>query len=235
MPSLRQLARHALNQSTRLAGWVSRNKRPRLSVNGPVKVNLGCGLQVAPGWINIDGSLNSLVAAAPGWVCSLAYRFSGAREFYSKDYYCSTLKDNFFVHHNLTYGIPLQDEVADFIFSSHFLEHLDQPSGLRLVQECRRVLKPGGVLRIAVPDLEYAWEMYKRGDKERMIHDFFFTDESGGLGQHRYAYDYQMLNQLLRDVGFGDVKRKTFQQGETPDLEFLDNREDYTLYVEARR
>jgi predicted SAM-dependent methyltransferase len=235
MPSQRQVARHVLNQSTRLAGWASRNRRAGLPANGPVKVNLGCGLQVAPGWVNIDGSLNALIAAAPHWMCSLAYKFSGANAFYSKEYYCSTLQNNLFIHHNLAYGIPLQNEVADFIYSSHFLEHLDQASGQRLMEECFRVLKPGGVLRIAVPDLEYAWEMYRRGEKERMIHDFFFTGEGGGLGQHRYAYDYQMLSTLLHDVGFNQVERSDFQEGATPDLQFLDNREDYTLFVEARR
>jgi hypothetical protein len=43
-----------------------------------------------------------------------------------------------------------------------------------------------------------------------------------------------MLSQLLREVGFNQIERAEFQKGATPDLEFLDNREDYTLFVEAR-
>src|SRR5262249_11250850 len=105
----------------------------------------------------------------------------------------------------------------------------------RLIEECFRVLRIGGVVRIAVPDLEYAWKMYRRGEKERMIHDFFFTGEAGGLGQHRYAYDYEMLSNLLKNVGFCKVARLEFQKGATPDLQILDNREDYTLFVEAQR
>jgi hypothetical protein len=77
--------------------------------------------------------------------------------------------------------------------------------------------------------------MYRSGEKERMIHDFFFTDEEGGFGQHRYAYDFEMLKTLLGKTGFAEVKRVEFQTGETPDLDFLDNREEYTLFVEARR
>lgn len=229
------LARHAIDQTTRLAGWANRNRRARLPINGTVKVNLGCGMQVAPGWVNVDGSLNAMIADSPQWVCSLAYRFSGAREYYSREHYCATLRNNFFIHHNLAYGIPLQNEAADFVYSSHFLEHLDRVSGHRLVEECFRVLKPNGVLRIAVPDLEHAWEMYRRGEKERMVNDFFFGDDSGGLGQHRYAYDCEMLTSLLRDIGFVDIERAEFQRGATPDLPLLDNREEYTLFVEARR
>jgi predicted SAM-dependent methyltransferase len=224
-----------VDQATRLGGWVKRNQRVKIPTNGQVKVNLGCGLQVAPGWVNIDGSLNALVANFPRWMHSLAYRLSGAKAFYAKDYYRDTLSKNVFIHHDLSYGIPLEDETADFVYSSHFLEHLERPVGKRLLEECLRVLKPGGVVRIAVPDLEYAWEMYKRGEKEKMIHDFFFAEEMTGFGRHRYAYDYDMLKTLLREMGFVEIRRCEFQDGKMPDLVFLDNRGDYTVFVEACR
>jgi predicted SAM-dependent methyltransferase len=235
MAVTRKLARLSVNRFTQLAAWARRNRRLKLSANGPVRVNLGCGLQVAKGWVNIDGSLNSFVAPAPRWILSLAYSCSGARQFYSKEFYCDTLRNNFFVHHNLHHGIPLADRTADFIYSSHFLEHLDRTSARRLLEECFRVLKEDGVLRIAVPDLEHAWEMYKDGDKDHMLQIFFFTEDETGLGQHRYAYDFKMLETLLSERGFARIQRAEFQQGATPDLEQLDNREDYTIFVEARR
>lgn len=235
MSLTRKIGRLSVNQLTRLAAWTRRNRRTKPPVNGPVKLNLGCGLQVAKGWMNIDGSLNSMVAAAPGWMLSLAYRFSGARQFYSKEVYCETLRTNWFVHHNLHYGIPLADQTADFIYSSHFLEHLNQESGRRLLEECFRALKQNGVVRIAVPDLAHAWEMYRQGEKDHMLQIFFFTGDETGFGEHRYAYDYEMLAALLRELGFSQVERAEFQKGATPDLEQLDNREGYTLFVEARR
>lgn len=235
MAFTKKLARLSVNRFTQLAAWTRRNRRMKLNPNGLVKVNLGCGLQVAKGWVNIDGSLNSMVAAGPRWMVSLAYRSSGARQFYSREYYCDTLQNNFFVHHNLQHGIPLADQSADFIYSSHFLEHLDRLAARRLLEECFRVLKAGGILRIAVPDLEHAWEMYREGEKDHMLQIYFFTEDETGLGQHRYAYDFQMLAALLTELGFDQAQRAEFQKGATPDLEMLDNREDYTLFVEARR
>ena len=141
-------ARYIVEQATRFGGWAKRNQRVKLPINGQIKVNLGCGLHVAPGWVNIDGSLNAIIANSPQWLRSFAYTVSGARAFYSKDYYCDTLRTNRFVHHDLTYGIPLEDSAVDFVYSSHFLEHLKRPIGKRLLEECFRVGEP----RAAVSD-----------------------------------------------------------------------------------
>jgi predicted SAM-dependent methyltransferase len=228
------LLRGAVDRLTQLIGWLRLHRRISPGLDGNcVKANLGCGLTVAPGWINIDGSLNALIANAPRWVHRAAYRWSGARSFYSEEYYCKTLRENRFVHHNLAYGIPLPNASVDFIYASHFLEHLDNRAGQHLLEEALRVLKPGGVLRVGVPDLEYAWVLYQRGEKERMLHDYFFVADATGFSQHRYLYDFAMLSSRLREAGFSTIHRTQFRQGLTPDLNVLDNREDYTLFVEA--
>lgn len=223
-----------MNFITYSIGWTRRNQIVVLPTDQFTKVNLGAGLCIAPDWLNIDGSLNALVATAPRWLQVFAYRLSGARQFYSKSFYCDTLRNNRFIHHNLVFGIPLADKSVDVIYSSHFLEHLDPKIGRGLLEECLRVLKPGGRARICVPDLEYAWELYKCGHKERMLHDFFFTGGTG-FSQHRFAYDFDMLSRLLMEIGFSDVERASFQTGVVPNLDILDIHEEYTLFVEARR
>jgi predicted SAM-dependent methyltransferase len=231
---LKRVIRLAVDLLNNVISWRRRQQRvdvpPSLE---KVKVNLGCGLSVAPGWINIDGSLNALVAGLPASTHPWTYRLSGSRQFYSLCFYRQTLASNWFVHHNLKYGIPLATGVADFIFCSHFLEHLDREAGEKLLRECRRVLKRGGTLRIIVPDLEYAWELYRRDEKRKMLHDFFFVEEEAAFSRHRYAYDYAMLSSLMKTIGFSDVRRCEYRQGTTPDLETLDNRPEYSLYVEA--
>lgn len=58
------------------------------------------------------------------------------------------------VGHNLLEGIPLDESAVDFAYSSHVLEHFDQDAGLELLREQNRILRPGGTIRVIVPDLE---------------------------------------------------------------------------------
>lgn len=199
-----------------------------------VRLNLGCGLAVAPGWLNIDGSLNALVASMPSVMHLLVYRLTGARQYYSEQEYCRLLKEHTFMHHDLSTGIPLKDKVADYIFSSHFLEHLFRKDAYHLLRECHRVLKPGGVLRISIPDLEYAVSLYSSGQKERMLQNYFFVDDDDSYyARHKYMYDYEMLESQLIKIGFSEITKCQYRQGRVPNIEILDNRPEESLFVEA--
>lgn len=57
-------------------------------------------------------------------------------------------------------GLPFPDETFDAVYHSHVLEHLEPQRGKELLVDCHRVLKPGGVLRVVVPDLEYICRAY---------------------------------------------------------------------------
>jgi len=62
--------------------------------------------------------------------------------------------------HDLSNGIPLPEQSCTIVYHSHVLEHLDRAKAHGLLRECYRVLKPGGILRIAVPDLEQICRVY---------------------------------------------------------------------------
>ena len=55
---------------------------------------------------------------------------------------------------NILKGLPFPNASADAIYHSHVLEHLPRQEGTEFVRECARVLKPGGIIRIVIPDLE---------------------------------------------------------------------------------
>src|ERR1700733_13753782 len=55
---------------------------------------------------------------------------------------------------NLLAGFPFPDNSFDAVYSSHVLEHFTPQQGSFLIRESCRVLKPGGILRTVVPDLE---------------------------------------------------------------------------------
>lgn len=64
------------------------------------------------------------------------------------------------MQHNLRKGIPFKDDSADVIYHSHVLEHFSKEEGKNFLHECYRVLKPNGIIRIVVPDLEQIVRQY---------------------------------------------------------------------------
>jgi predicted SAM-dependent methyltransferase len=215
--------------------WRVINK-PKPNKMGKVCVNLGCGLAVAPGWINIDASLNALFGGAPNWILGILYRISGANRYYTKEEYRRLLHDHQFVFHDLAKSLPFPKSSVDYFFSSHFFEHLFPDDAERLLGEMHRALKDGGRIRIAVPDLEYAIQLYSIGQKRRMLDDYFFVNDlSSFLARHKYMYDFELLKEVLEKIGYKDIRRCEFNKGEIPDLAFLDNRPEETLFVEAKR
>jgi len=58
------------------------------------------------------------------------------------------------IAHDLSRGVPLGDNTSDAVYHSHVLEHIRRPEAIGFMRECFRVLKPGGTIRVAVPDLE---------------------------------------------------------------------------------
>lgn len=233
-----KLLRRMVDGVTLFLGRLKRRQRKTLPVGYafPIKVNLGCGLAVASGWINIDGSLNAVVANLPGVFHRLAYRLTGANRYYSEQEYCQLLANNFFIHHDLAHGVPLADSTADFVYSSHFMEHLLRKDAENFLRESYRVLKSGGTLRIVVPDLEYAVSLYSAGEKEEMLKQYFFVEDDGSYyARHKYMYDFPMLKEALEKVGFQAVRRCVFQDGVTPSLDVLDNRAEDSLFLEANR
>lgn len=218
---------------TRLIAWLRRKQmhHPR---GARVKINLGSGLSVAPGWINLDGSLSALIAPLPAPVIRFVYRLTSLKASYRESEYVEILTRHQFIFHNLAYGIPLPDASVDFIFTAHLLEHLTRADAQRLTRAMWRVLKPGGCVRITVPDLARAFELYQQGKTEDAL-GFFFLDAASDLGRHHYMYDFESLAALLAGAGFRAIERRAFQSGDTPDLVLLDNRPEQTLFVEARK
>jgi predicted SAM-dependent methyltransferase len=205
---------------------------------GEVRINLGAGSNVAPGWVNIDGSLSALAAGWPAPLIDLAWRFSTGRRWVSREQYRQLLRDNRFIHHDLRHGIPLGSETVDIVYSSHFFEHIYRDEADSLLRETFRVLKPGGLVRINVPDLTMALEAFSAGLTEDGLAFFFPRSESdadGAYGQHRYMYDYGVIRGAFEAAGFTGIVKRDRGEGAAPDLDVLERRSPAGLYVEARR
>src|SRR5712691_485101 len=180
-----------------------------------VKLNLGSGpTQVVPGWVGIDASIHLLIRWLPQSVLRHALRHAEVGE----DAVLA-LKRGDFVFWDLRNGIPFGDETAEAVFSSHLLEHLGDTEARRLLDDVARVLVPGGVLRLAVPEIHDDDE-----DSHEKTGRFLHT--------HRSRWTWPKLQAGLRQAGFENVEWRSFRRGRCPDLSLLDNRPN-SLFVEA--
>jgi SAM-dependent methyltransferase len=215
--------------------WLKRNRQIEPD-QGVVKVNLGAGLMIAPGWYNIDGHLRAFFSTWPGFVVRLLYRvIQTSNQQFTMAEYERILKSNRFIHHDLTYGVPFKDGTVDFLYASHLLEHLHRDEAERLVRDGYRTLKPGGIFRIGVPDLAHAISLYQKGEKRLSLGYFFNETKQDLYTYHRYLYDEELLTRLLQDCGFAGVRRCEYREGAVPDIGVLDNRPEETLFVEATK
>lgn len=106
---------------------------------------------------------------------------------------------------NLTEGVPFADASFDVVYHSHVLEHFSKNQAPAFLQECFRVLRPQGVIRIAVPDLE------------QIVRSYIFALEQAAAGSLEAAanYDWLMLelfDQTVRDQPGGNMAAYLFQE-----------------------
>jgi predicted SAM-dependent methyltransferase len=109
--------------------------------------------------------------------------------------------------HNLLKGIPFSDNSFDFVYHSHVLEHFSKNDGERLIKECYRVLKPGGILRVAIPDLE--------GIARNYISWLDRGIENPGDEIIRANYNWmliEMYDQTVRNSSGGEMAKYIFQE-----------------------
>jgi SAM-dependent methyltransferase len=162
-----------------------------------------------------------------------------------------------------TKPFPLDAMTFDYIFSEHQIEHVTEPEARSMLKECFRILRPGGRVRIATPDLSAILSLYEDPLEDRKRHyiDWVVTRflpnvQSGNKRcyvinqmfmayKHRFIYDQETLAAIVRDAGFVDVVRREPGESEDPVLQGVEGHgraigdEDVnrfeTLVVEAVR
>ena len=123
------------------------------------KVNLGCGPIGKDDWINLDWGILAFMHRNP-----LVENFLLACKLFPKGYNIKWPKNLFL--HNCRSKLPFKEGSIDFIYSSHFIEHLKRFETERILEDCHRVLKKNGVLRLIIPDLELLTRKYVEKDKD---------------------------------------------------------------------
>jgi len=216
-----------------------------------MKVNLGCGPKAVTGWVNIDKTWKVYLTRFP--VLKILLRFLTVLGLVNRLTPGEEIPSELGVRrHDVAKGLPFKDNEVDYIYSSHMLEHLSRSKADFVLTECYRVLKSGGVLRLVVPDLNLLIEEYVKGKQagdataaDSFIESLNLSDTGKSkrlinrlISQgHQWISDFDSLAYRLSSIGFSEVNRCIPRQGETPDLQLLDEGGLHpdSFYLEARK
>lgn len=143
---------------------------------------------------------------------------------------------------DLRNGIPFPDRCISKIYSSHFLEHLSFEEGQKFMDECLRVLLPGGKFSICVPnakiyieaylmnkDVDDAYLAYKPAYNSTTKIDYV-NYMAYMAGHHKYMFDKENLIHILKSKGFKNVHLREFD----PDVD-LKERDFESIYAEGEK
>ena len=147
--------------------------------------------------------------------------------------------------HDIRDGLPLADDSIDYAVSIHALQELTYHEVVPALAELRRVLKPGGVLRLGLPDLRRAIRAYLLGKEEYFKVDKEEVHSDGGrfivhalwYGYSRTLFTADFAEELLCRAGFSDVVEcpHGITASKYADIVVLDNRREETFFVEATK
>jgi predicted SAM-dependent methyltransferase len=142
----------------------------------------------------------------------------------------------------------LEDASCSIIYNEHFLEHLDIQNGVLFLSEAYRLLAPGGILRVAMPSLEYVVQKYISEDWQDQDwlrwpgHEFIQTraemlNIAFRWWGHQWLYDREELYRRLGEAGFKleNIREMKWGISDIPELENLETRKDSSLICEARK
>jgi predicted SAM-dependent methyltransferase len=143
--------------------------------------NIGAGSFSHPCWTNVDGDSK-----------------------YYEELYKSTYTG---IIHDLfdQTPMPVENNVAEIIFTSHTIEHIDNASAAYLFKDCYRMLRKGGVFRIVTPDIDLHYQAWRNNDRKF----FFWIDEE----YVNVDFEKQYLNMPLSEASLSQIFLEEFAAG----------------------
>jgi predicted SAM-dependent methyltransferase len=212
-----------------------------------MRVNIGCGQSPISGWINFDNSLSVRLGKVP-LIPDFLFAFKIIKE--PQYQFIRFTRSQKIDYGDVVRGLPISDGAVEVLYSSHMLEHLGAKSVSLFLAEAKRIMRPGGILRISVPDIRKQVQEYindKNADlfiektllAQPPLNSFIqrFTFLFIGPRHHQWMYDGDSLSMLLKANDFVDVT--IMPPGKTmirnPDPLNLFERDEESVYVEAKR
>lgn len=204
-----------------------------------IAVQFGCGLSSPDNWINFDSSPTLRLQKIPLFGNLVPDGPFG--RFPKTVRYGDILK-----------GLPIAENSVDFLYCSHVLEHLTVVEAKTALQNCYQYLKPDGIFRLVLPDLEIMAREYVSSTSSDAAHKFMSLAWLGEQQQlstikvlrqcmsrsrHLWMWDFKSLSEILEQVGFQSIKRARLGDSQ---LEVFDAVEDperwtYELGIQCQK
>lgn len=191
-------------------------------------VHYGCGLTAPPQWVNFDVSPRLRLQKIP--VVGTMLKARSRTKFPSNIVYGDIIK-----------GLPVADNSCKGVYCSHILEHLSLNDFRTALKNTFRILAPGGIFRVVVPDLESAAKEYvhelEQGSSTGSIH---FMDRTLlgikqrprglkgamvsllGNSHHLWMWDRHSMASELEAAGFVQIRNCTFGDSEDPMFRYVE-------------
>lgn len=186
-------------------------------------IQYGCGFCAPDGWVNFDASPTLLFERIP--LLGKLFTKNMAR-FPANVRYGDIVK-----------GLPIREGTVDGVYASHVLEHLPLADCQTALVNTWRLLKPGGIFRLIVPDLRWRASEYvdaaAAGDPNAGA-DFIRSTDMGtetrargpvglasaiwGHSRHLWMWDEASMRSALQRAGFREIRR--FAMGDAEDQMF---------------
>lgn len=213
-----------------------------------IKLNLGSGPSGINGWLNYDSGVLPWLSKRPQLrhlICALGLL--------PKNYDVAWPETQLV---DIRRSFSLDDNSVDFIYCSQVIEHFERYEALNILQEALRVLRPGGTIRVSVPDISKMLANYKAQsaqDPETAARDvnvlwwgfekdippsnIFAKISRLFIRDHQWHYDVVSMKKLLSEAGFQNTKTLSFRKGETPDLNRveIEIHKKHSLYLEGKK
>lgn len=210
-----------------------------------MRLNLGCG----PGpvledsYVYIDASRKLLLAKVP------ILNF-----FYKKIFHEKNLWDKRVKFKNIL-NLKLEKNSIEFVYSSHLLEHLYFDQSVKLIHSLYEALQIGGRIRFALPDYDAFIAEFARNHQTNpflanrnfekallsgpndkpSVKQRIWQFVTGDLHVHRWHPNFAVMEHLLEQVGFRNIRRCSYQSSTIFGIEKLEYRDEMTFFIEASK
>ena len=217
------------------------------------KLHLGCGptAKTPAGWLNLDASWSARLAKYP-----ILRRLLTVIRLLPRGLPDHPWAADIFIH-DIRKPLPFEDNSFAAIYAAHLLEHLYPDKARALLKECYRVLEPGGVLRIVVPDLRVIINDYVKATEinsapageppypaDTLSRYFFIQYPSHNIlyelyakltdfHSHKWMYDAVSLRGCFNGAGFVEVQEMQVQESRLADLGQVEDPSTSGLVVEG--